>query len=433
MSFFYIPASAKGLLRVVESTTRFSLGVGKTLVRLLTEKNDPKVIPEELRKVLEDLGATYIKMGQFIASAPSLFPDEFVHEMQLCLDRVRPVSFDEVRNTVEKELGKSIEDAFQSFDPQPIASASIAQVHGAVTKEGLNVVVKVQRPDIETTLTTDLNLLYLLSLVMEKFIPGWERVGISSLVEEFQRTILQEIDFYQEARNIEEFDDYLFKVNETRARVPRVYHNLSTKKILTMERFYGYPITDVEGLKNVTNNPRKVLTDALEIWFSSLATNGFFHADVHAGNLMILKDGQIGFIDFGIVGRISTKVWSGLMLFLEGLQMGDGRLTARGLIEMDSTGTQVSETELSRGLEGIFREMQNIIDGFQGGKVDDLDEKRLNRLMFDMRDISRNFGLKIPREFGLLIKQILYFDRYVKSLAPDINIMRDQRKFIQSP
>ncbi|TGN20763.1 ABC1 kinase family protein [Leptospira idonii] len=426
----YLSFGMNSSLRVVHSSLVFTTKAASILAKLATGKANHKEIAISLRESFESLGATYIKLGQFIASAPSLFPGEYVEEMQKCLDSVRPVSYNEIRHIVERELGDKIKNVFHSFTEVPLASASIAQVHPAITKDGLDVVVKVQRPDIQVTLKTDMQILGLLTKILEWIAPEFKKSGLTGMFQEFQTSILQEIDFIQEARNIEEFEEYLLKTGETRAKVPRVYHGLSTKQVLTMERFYGVPITDEAGLRNFTNNPRKVLNDALEIWFSSLASKGFFHADVHAGNVMVLKDGQIGFIDFGIVGRISPNVWKGLMLFTQGIGMGEPRLVAEGLVAMDSTDRGVNPDALAEQLETLFEEMENIYESMATGDATQFDESKVNRIMYDLKDIAEKNGLKIPREFALLMKQMLYFDRYVKSMAPEINLFRDTGKFI---
>ncbi len=393
-------------------------------------KVNHKEVAVVLRESFESLGATYIKLGQFIASAPSLFPEEYVNEMQKCLDSVRPVPYAHIRRVVESELGDSIQNIYYSFDEKPLASASIAQVHAAITKEGLDVVVKVQRPDVHITLKTDMQILGLLTKILEWIAPEFKKSGLTGMFSEFQNSILQEIDFITEAKNIEEFEAYLLEVGEERARVPRVYHSLSSKKILTMERFYGVPITDEKGLRNYTNNPRKVLNDALEIWFSSLATKGFFHADVHAGNVMILKDGQIGFIDFGIIGRISPNVWKGLILFTQGIGMGEPKMVAQGLISMDSTEKGVDPDAFAKQLENVFQEMESLYLAVAEGDATGIDESKINHMMYELKEIAEKNGLKIPREFALLMKQLLYFDRYVKSIAPEINLFRDTQKFV---
>lgn len=388
-------------------------------------------IANALRDAFAELGATYIKLGQFIASAPSFFPEEYVEAMQDCLDSVRPVPFEEIRTQIERELGGKIDSHYSYFEEEPIASASIAQVHAARTREGIDVVVKVQRPDIESTLRTDMQILGLVIRILGWIAPPFQKSGIIGMVEEFQNSILEEVDFVQESKNIETFDSHLRSIGEDRARVPKVYYELSTKRILTMERFYGVPITDMQGLRAYTKDPRKVLNTALEIWFSSLGKSGFFHADVHAGNLMILKDGTIGFIDFGIVGRISPKIWKGLLLFTQGIGMGEARYVAEGLIEMNSTTTSITIIELSNRLKSVFDELEKVYESLSLGQVEQFDEKKMNQLLFQMKEIAEAAGLRVPREFALLMKQMLYFDRYTKSMAPEVNLFRDGQKYIK--
>lgn len=420
-----------GVTRVVTSSVVFSTKTLLLLKDLAVGGKSSENLPIRLREAFEELGATYIKLGQFIASAPSLFPEEIVSEMQKCLDSVRPLPFKDVQGVLKKELGPKYKDLFQSIDPVPMASASIAQVHSAVTKDGLDVVLKVQRPDIEAALGADLNLLYLASKLFEIFVPGLNRSGLSDMIGMFQSSILEEIDFHKEAKNIEEFESHLLSVGESRARVPKVYKNLSTKRVLVMERFYGAPITDEVSLRKFSNNPSRTLSDALEIWFSTLSRSGFFHADVHAGNLMILRDGTVGFIDFGIVGRISSKVWEGLMVFLEGLALNRTDRIASGLVQMDGTAQGVDERKLAADLENVFQQMNRMVANIQMGELEAFDEQKLNALLFEFREIADRNGLKIPKEFGLLIKQILYFDRYIKTFAPELDLIRDREKFIR--
>lgn len=415
--------SFQAVIRVTDSFRVLSVKLALVLKDILLNSKD-KSIPIRLREAFEELGATYIKLGQFIASAPSIFPKEYVDEMQKCLDSVRPIPYSVVKEIIENELGGKISDHFRSLDEKPIASASISQVHGAISLDGMEVVVKVQRPDIETTLTTDMNLIYFATILFEKISPSVKTSGLTDIVKTFHDSILLEVDFIQEAKNIEEFDSHLLKVNEERAKVPKVYHHLSTKKILTMERLFGVALTDLNAIKKVSKNPSETLSSALEIWFSSLGS-GMFHADVHAGNLLVLNDGRIGFIDFGIVGRISPAVWMGLMFFMEGLGSADASSMAKGLVMMDSTSKGTDEKKFANDLKFIIDEMNEIALNMSLGDINSIDEGKLNAVMLKINDVSKNNGLKIPHEFGLLIKQMLYFDRYVKLLAPEMDLIKD--------
>jgi predicted unusual protein kinase regulating ubiquinone biosynthesis (AarF/ABC1/UbiB family) len=421
--FSNLNSGINGALRVADSFRVLSLKLTLVLKDIILGSKD-KSIPIRLREAFEELGATYIKLGQFIASAPSIFPKEYVEEMQKCLDSVRPIPFSVVKSIIEKELNSKLEDVFSNVEESPIASASISQVHGAITKEGLDVVIKVQRPDIEDTLKTDMNLIYFATILFERIAPGIKTSGLTDIVKTFYDSILLEVDFIQEAKNIQEFDSQLLKSKEDRAKVPIVYTKLSTKKILTMERLYGIPLTDLKAIRTVSKNPAETLTNALEIWFASLGS-GMFHADVHAGNLLVLKDGRIGFIDFGIVGRISADVWMGLMFFMEGLGSANAKAMAKGLVMMDSTSKGIDEEKFGRDLQFVIDEMNQIAATVTIGDVSSVDEDKLNAVMLRINEISKTNGLKIPHEFGLLIKQMLYFDRYVKILAPELDLIKD--------
>jgi predicted unusual protein kinase regulating ubiquinone biosynthesis (AarF/ABC1/UbiB family) len=427
--FSNISLGISGTLRVINSSFVFSAKALQVFLDLSQNKKDPE-LHIRLREAFEELGATYIKLGQFIASAPSLFPKEYTIEMEKCLDSVRPLPFGIIRETIEKELGGKMENFFQYVDPIPLASASISQVHSATTRSGLDVVIKVQRPDIESTLKTDMGLIYVATLIFSKLAPGITSSGLTDIVKDFYENIIQEVDFIQEAKNISDFEKYLFNRNEQRAKVPRVFHEFSTKKILTMERLYGIPLTNLNDIKKYSKDPRETLTTALSIWFESLGNSDVFHADVHAGNLLLLRDGRIGFIDFGIVGRISKQVWQGLLFFMQGIGSENPTLMAKGLKMMDSTSKGINENRFADDLNRVIQEMRTISQTIKEGREGELDEARLNKVMFDIADISKRNGLKIPREFGLLIKQMLYFDRYVKILAPEMDLIKDQKLYI---
>ena len=398
------------------------------LLSSLTGK-DPAIYAA-LRKSFEELGATYIKLGQLIASAPGLFPKELVDEMQKCLDSAAPIPFSDVEKILKTEFKSKHKQVFASIEETPIASASIAQVHGAKLADGTDVVIKVQRPGISNRLEADLNMLYLAALVFEKFAPGGSRAGLTGIVQEFHRTIVEETDFYQEARHLEDFEAFLSKANEKGVMVPKVYHHASTGRVLTMERLYGVSLTDLGAIKKISKNPRETLTLALNTWFQSLMFCGFFHADVHAGNLMVLNDGRVAFIDFGIVGKMKAEIWEALMGLVSAMGSQDYELMAKSLVGMNATNEEVNIPQFARELETVFNEMEQFTNDIQ--HKSELDEQQINKMMMDLVNISQSNGLKIPREFALLFKQLLYFDRYIQILAPDMNITEAQPLSLES-
>ncbi|XP_047973063.1 uncharacterized aarF domain-containing protein kinase At5g05200, chloroplastic isoform X2 [Salvia hispanica] len=372
--------------------------------------------PLYLRKLFERLGATYIKLGQFIASAPTLFPPEYVQEFQYCFDRAPTIPFEDIQAILRQELGKPIDTVFEFVDPTPVASASIAQVHGARirgTRE--DVVIKVLKPGIEDILVADLNFVYIVARILEFLSPDLSR---TSLVRK-----------------------YLDSMGLTRqATAPKVYQEYSTKRILTMERLYGVPLTDLNSINSLVPNPETSLITALNVWFGSLLACETFHADVHAGNLWLLRDGRIGFLDFGIVGRISPKTWSAMEEFLESLATGEYESMASSLIDMGVTSTNVDSKAFARDLERIFSSIQDMDTEIIVAAARDantnatavsanvvVDERQMNALFLDLVRVSESYGLKFPREFALLMKQLLYFDRYTRLLAPNMNMLRDQR------
>ncbi|CAN4123410.1 unnamed protein product [Withania somnifera] len=398
--------------------------------------------PLYLRKLFERMGATYIKLGQFIGSAPTLFPPEYVQEFQYCFDSAPAVPFEEIQTILREELGSPIDNVFEYINPTPVASASIAQVHGARlrgTRE--DVVIKVLKPGIEDILVADLNFVYIAARILEFLSPDLSRASLVAIVKDIQESMLEEVDFNKEATNIESFRRYLEAMGLTRqATAPKVYHQYSTKRVLTMERLYGVPLTDLDSIKSLVSNPETSVITALNVWFGSLLACESFHADVHAGNLWQLRDGRIGFLDFGIVGRISPKTWDAMEVFLQSIAIEDYESMASSLIDMGATGKDVNSRAFARDLEKIFLSIQDldteiIVAAARNTNTNAttvaanvaFDERQMNALFLDVVRVSESYGLKFPGEFALLMKQLLYFDRYTRLLAPTMNMYRDQR------
>ncbi|MAR89664.1 MAG: kinase [Pseudomonadales bacterium] len=418
-----LSAGIKGAFRIGQ-TVRV---LAQTGVEWLLGDRPPA--PKLLRQTFERLGTTYIKLGQFIASSPSIFPDDYVEEFQLCLDRTTPVPFAAMKRTIEQELGKSLEAVFAEFDPVPLASASIAQVYAAKLITGEDVVVKVQKPGVENILLTDLNFLYVGARVLEYFVPNLSMASLSAIVDEIQKGMLAECDFYQEARNIEDFHRFLQETGNNQAIAPRTYPQASTMRVLTMERLYGVPFTDLESIQHIVADPESALITAMNTWFSSLLFCESFHADVHAGNLLVLKDGRIGFIDFGIVGRIKPSTWESVSKFIWAIGQENYAEMAEAMLGIGMTDQQVDTGQLARDIEALYTRMDKVMPevDLHAGEMLSINEQEVNKVMMELVGVGKRHGIHFPREFALLLKQLLYFDRYVRLLAMESNIYMDER------
>lgn len=396
--------------------------------------------PLYLRRLFERMGATYIKLGQFVASAPTLFPAEYVEEFQKCFDQAPAVPYDVIESILREELQRPLDSVYEYIDPVPIASASIAQVHGARLKSSQkDVVIKVLKPGIEDTLVADLNFIYVVARVLEFLNPELQRTSLVGIVKDIKESMLEEVDFRKEAANIQAFQGYIDAMGfDRQAKAPFVYQHCSTKRVLTMERLYGVPLTDLDSIRSLVPDPELTLVTALNVWFGSLISCESFHADVHAGNLWLLRDGRIGFIDFGIVGRISPRTWAAMEVFLASFATEDYDAMASALSEMGATGNDINTNEFAKDLRKIFSSIQDLDTEIivATARTPDatavsanvvLDERQMNALFLDLVRVSESYGLKFPREFALLMKQLLYFDRYTRLLAPSMNMLRDER------
>lgn len=399
---------------------------------------EPFSFPKVLRSLFENLGATYIKLGQFIASSPTIFPKEYVLEFQKCLDATDPLPWSTIEKVIVDELGP-ISKTFASVDRTPLASASIAQVHAAKLKTGEDVVLKVQKPGIDASLKADLGFVYVAARVLEFLQPDWERTSLSAVAGDIRSSMMEEVDFLKEAQNTEEFRDFLIEQSLIKeATAPRIYREYTTKKVLTMERLRGVSLLDEETIAKVTKNTAvgtDIIITALNIWSLSVVTMPFFHADVHAGNLMLCEDGRVGFIDFGIVGRVSQKTFNAVTELSGALAAGDYEGMAEALCNMGAADEEVDKARFGRDIERVMKSIGGIqadvnvavgADGSAMGSID-IDENEITTVLLELVDVTEDNGLKLPREFGLLVKQSLYFDRYIKILAPNVDVMSDSR------
>ena len=370
--------------------------------------------PVRLREAFESLGPTYVKLAQLVASSEGMFPDAYCLEFQKCLDRVPPFSMADVRATLEEDLGRSPDEIFSKLEEKPLASASIAQVHGAVLRDGTPVVIKVQRPRLEGVVAADLRVLRVFAGIMAR-LPQGDMASPVGIVEDFAANLAEELDFRNEAKNLDQFNAIMREHGFTTVAAPVPDHALSSARVLVMERFYGVRIDDKPALVQFADELEDKLIGGMRAWFRCLLVHGFFHGDVHAGNLMVLDDGRIGFLDFGIVGRFQGTRQQLVSDFLLSTAMRDYKKLARAMLDMAGA-KDVDEAGLAADLE---RQVAPLLDPSKPAKYADM-----------IPAITRSglrYRVAMPRDFVLILKQMIYFDRYAKLLAPKLNIFADPR------
>lgn len=263
-------------------------------------------MPERMRLAFEELGPSFIKLAQILSARPDLIGVELADELKKLQDEVPPFPSEEAMALVEAELGAKIENIFSHFHDEPLAAASIAQVHAAVLKDGQRVVVKVQRPGITETINTDIEILATIARLMERNLPESRFFNPTGIISEFAKTVRKELNFVEEAANCE-----LFRRNfedSPDVYFPEVYRNYLTEKIFVMERIDGIRIDNISEIERLGYNKRKLARTGVDAYFKMIFEDGFFHADPHPGNLLIMPTGQLGFLDFGIVGRVTEEL-----------------------------------------------------------------------------------------------------------------------------
>ncbi len=400
------------------------LGLSLLVQRLAGQSANMPVL---LRDAFEELGPTWVKLAQLLASSHGLVPERYRQELERTLDRVRPLPFWLVATVIEEDLGP-IPNRFTSIEPLELAAASIAQVHRAILSDQRVVALKVQRPGIHARVHADLIILALLARVAEH-LPLLRLANPRAIVDDLARTLEDELDFLREADHLDEFNRWVTELGHEDVRGPRVIRELSTHRVLCMEYFDGVRIDDVRAVAQRGFDGEERLVSGMRAWFRVLLLRGFFHGDVHAGNLLILADGSIGFLDFGIIGRLDLATRRHLAELLASSLTGNFTELAHTLVALDAVSgrTTTNSTKTTKpppDQADLASDLSALVEPLRRQGLADI---RLAELLPEVLRVAARHKLRLPRSLVLVAKQLLYFDRYGKLLAPGLNLFADPR------
>jgi ubiquinone biosynthesis protein len=368
--------------------------------------------PEErLRLALEELGPTFIKFGQILSSRRDLVNGDYYIELCKLQDKVPTFPGKDAKRIFELETGVSIRKAFAKFDEEPMAGASIAQVHRATTHEGAVVAVKVQRPDIQPLVERDLSILVDLASLVEKHVPDLASMNPVSVVEEFSETLIKEMDFTNEADNTERFAS-LFEDSDA-ITVPAVLREFSGKKVLTMEFISGYPVNKPKVLRRHRIDPVLLSESIAKLIFEQIFVHGFFHGDPHPGNMTVLHGGVMGLYDFGMMGEFSTGFRSSVANLVAGLAERDNRQVMSALVDMSESGSLVDPEKMLREVEEFSN--KNLLKP--------LSQINLSLVFNKLLELLREQHLRMKGSFYLGIKALSQVEAIGRELNPDLNFV----------
>lgn len=389
------------------------------LLNVFGDEEKKLTAPERFRMVFEELGPTFIKFGQLLSTRPDYIPAEYIYEFKKLQDNVPPFSRAEVEKIIKKEYGPdaSVEQIFKTFDFKPIAAASVAQVHIGTLTSGEEVAVKIQRPDIEEMIRQDIRILYKLAGLVERNFEESRLLDPVGVVNEFEKTILKEMDFITEGTSIEKF-----RVNFKDfpgVYIPVVFWDYTTRRILVVERVNGLELDEVKKIKESGRDPKKVADIGLNCFCKQIMEDGFFHADPHPGNSMLMADGRIALIDFGITGSLDIELMENIANIFIGYSDHDYEKLVKTFGRM---GIITEATNIS-----VFKQdLKDLSEPFYGRSLKHISIKEI----FDkIMQTCLKHNMKLPRDLLLLFKTFLQIEALGRDLDPDSSVLEKAKPY----
>ncbi|RZQ65709.1 ABC1 kinase family protein [Amycolatopsis suaedae] len=414
-------ARLRSLRRRVARARRYSqisrIAVRHGLGPYLVGRRDPEIsgrqatLARSLRKALEEGGVTFVKLGQLLSTRPDLLAPPFIEELSRLQDQVSRVPAERIEEVLRDELGAGSAELFAEFDPVPLAAASIAQVHRARLRSGEDVVVKVQRPDVRQVVERDLDIVGRVAASLNSRAAWARSLGVVELAEGFAVALVEELDFRVEARNIAAVTA---AYPDGAVALPRVHQNLSTERVLVMDRLDGVPL----GSARPEDGQREPLARSLlDCLLRQVMLHGVFHADPHPGNVLLLADGRLGLLDFGSVGRLDAGLRSGLNRLLLAIDRGDPGALRDGLLDVVDRPDEIDEQRLERALGAL------VAKHFSHGQAPDVE------LFTDLFRVIAEFRLAVPPPVAAVFRALATMEGTLAMLAPGFNIMVESRQF----
>ncbi|MBU0457033.1 MAG: AarF/ABC1/UbiB kinase family protein [Nanoarchaeota archaeon] len=373
--------------------------------------------PERLRLAFEKLGPTFVKFGQLLSLRPDLIPKEYVDEFEKMQDKVPQFSFQTAERIIEEELKQPLNKVFTSFNKKPVASASIGQVYKAKIGNK-NVAVKIQRPEISKTIKNDIELMYRLAVLLEENIPELKKYHLKEIIHEFEKWTIKELNFKIEAY-------YAKKIAENSKgvsflKIPNVYSNISTEKVLVMEFLDGIPLHELNKIKN-KKEVRELIKNGYYVFLKQVYIDGLFHADPHPGNILILKDNKLGLIDFGIVGRFDKKLKQNSLDFFRCILNNNPEKATDIILKMNISSEEINKNQ-------FYSEFKEIFEPLQYTTIEDI---KTSEIIKNSLSIINKYHLKIPIDFVLYGKTLMTLEGVTLKYYPEFNLVNESKSILK--
>ncbi|UMZ75485.1 ABC1 kinase family protein [Natranaerofaba carboxydovora] len=379
--------------------------------RFFTDRKQLRSVGAKLRLALEELGPTFIKLGQLLSTRPDLLPSDIISELDKLQDEVEPFSFTQVEEILEEELQGNPKDFFSYIEKDSLAAASIGQVHYAKLKSGKEVIIKVQRPYITSVIETDLEILKDLATQAEQRLSWAKHYQVRDVVDEFAKILRDELDYQLEARNAEKFGEIFENNNEI--YVPEVYWDYSTKRVIVLEYLDGVKINHLDELENRNHDKKLIANRITEAYFVQVLKEGFFHGDPHPGNFIILPDDVVAFTDFGIVGRLTPQMKHQFIGMLLGIIKKNPEMIVKAILKLGFVPEDID-------LDSFKKDVEKTRDRYYSiplGKIS------FGDAINDFFKLAYRYQIRIPPDLTLLGKTFIILEGVVKKLDPDISMV----------